>query len=216
MGNMAIPPGCHSSIEKCVDALCAEQSKGSSVIKWLSRFGESMALGQIDENLGGGYVSDKRIETPTRIIGSSQYGNKSWASDKRFAEAWNHQYSTPDQKATLRQQIAQDYLKDHPDDCQPPAPAVRRKPIQLSLFESPATASARAILPESDHTSAWWTSPGWIAVGASVALGKKVATAATAVRGAITGGLAIAGGFMMMFCIRCDALMDNRRDNTIL
>lgn len=191
MGNTAIPPGCYSSIETCIGALCAEQSQNTFKLDWSRRRPEWNALGQIDDNMSAPNPNADWHETNTRVLGSTHHSKTRWGSDQRFSEAWGHQHSTPDQKAAFRQQVARDYLRDHPDDCQPPAPPpapVRvRKPVtrQLSLFgDNPAAASHRVTVSD-EGRGAWWTTPPFAAMGFATAVAGGLALCLTEAEGVI-------------------------------
>lgn len=186
MGAIQPRPECMVSLEKCIDAMCAEQSKSTSVIQWFQRMSESTALDQLEENLFNG-TTGSYYETQSRVLGSVQHGKTSWASDQTFSDAWSHKYSNAEQKALFRQDVAQRYLSDHPDDCRPPQqpqPTRSRQRVssQLPLFEPGAFAFSTLPMYSFDE----FDLTGWI-VGAGIAA--AVAEEASAAAGATAGFL---------------------------
>lgn len=178
MGDITPPSGCMQSLEKCIDALCAEKSKGTGIINWLQRMSEWSTLGQLDENLSGSSSQACYYEPESRVMGSTQYGHTRWASNESFSETWARKDFSANQKGFLRQRIARHYLNDHPDDCQPPRPVAQPVPQQLSLFDDlfhPAKDTHFQPV-EVEPRRAWWTAGTFVALGAVITMTDRVAT----------------------------------------
>lgn len=190
MGDMTIPPGCYSSFELCIDALCAEQSKGRSAIDWKNRGPDTGDFYLLQDNMTPPSKFASWHEPSDWVHSSMKNDATSWASRSNFSTAYSHQDSTPLEKAQFRKRVAEQYLSDHPDDCQPPAPppapSRQRSPSkQLSLFGDAHPTLSHRVSSESAVTSAWWTTTPWVVVGAATLAAEYAGTIASSLDKAI-------------------------------